>query len=178
MKKHHRVLKSLTGHILLKLCISLMIYKGINWCVWGKIFSVKFGKFQLWWQGADTDVTDMIGITRIAFIMSRTSGHLAIKRNKPKEPRTKLYSVDSNIKAMLLHGCETWRTTKMMQQTIQTFFNTCFLRCIFNVWCQRRSRMNISYRASRTGKSGLTDLAEEKGLNQASHPSPDLEPTK
>nr|KAG5688637.1 hypothetical protein BaRGS_017491 [Batillaria attramentaria] len=34
--------------------------------------------------------------------------------------------------AVLLYGCETWRTTKTMQQKIQTFLNTC-LRRIFNI---------------------------------------------
>nr|KAG5702156.1 hypothetical protein BaRGS_010422 [Batillaria attramentaria] len=39
---------------------------------------------------------------------------------------------NSSVKSVLLYGCETWRTTKTVQQKIQTFFNTC-LRHIFNI---------------------------------------------
>nr|KAG5690935.1 hypothetical protein BaRGS_034321 [Batillaria attramentaria] len=46
--------------------------------------------------------------------------------------RTKLRIFNSNVKSVLLYGCETWRTTKTMQQKIQTFLNTC-LRRIFNI---------------------------------------------
>nr|KAG5702554.1 hypothetical protein BaRGS_003714 [Batillaria attramentaria] len=46
--------------------------------------------------------------------------------------RTKLRIFNSNVKSVLLYGCDTWRTTKTMQQKIQTFLNTC-LRRIFNI---------------------------------------------
>nr|KAG5703695.1 hypothetical protein BaRGS_022984 [Batillaria attramentaria] len=44
----------------------------------------------------------------------------------------KLRIFNSNVKSVLLYGCETWRTTKTMQQKIQIFLNTC-LRRIFNI---------------------------------------------
>nr|KAG5692470.1 hypothetical protein BaRGS_005016 [Batillaria attramentaria] len=46
--------------------------------------------------------------------------------------RIKLCIFNSNVKSVLLYGCETWKTTKTMQQKIQTFLNTC-LRRIFNI---------------------------------------------
>nr|KAG5703133.1 hypothetical protein BaRGS_019401 [Batillaria attramentaria] len=46
--------------------------------------------------------------------------------------RTKLRNFNFNVKSVLLYGCETWRTTKTVQQKIQTFLNTC-LRRIFNI---------------------------------------------
>nr|KAG5711141.1 hypothetical protein BaRGS_004785 [Batillaria attramentaria] len=49
-----------------------------------------------------------------------------------REHKTKLRIFNSNVKSVLLYGCETWRTTKTMQQKIQTFLNTC-LRRIFNI---------------------------------------------
>ena len=43
------------------------------------------------------------------------------------------------MKSVLLYGCETWRTTQMMQQKIQTFFNTC-LRRIYKIQWQEKIR--------------------------------------
>ena len=51
--------------------------------------------------------------------------------------RTKLSTFNSNVKSVLLYGCETWRTTQTMQQKIQTFFNTC-LRCIYKIQWQEK----------------------------------------
>nr|KAG5689503.1 hypothetical protein BaRGS_000609 [Batillaria attramentaria] len=65
--------------------------------------------------------------------------------------KTKLRIFNSNVKSVLLYGCETWRTTKTMQQKIQTFLNTC-LRRIFNIDGQRRS--------------GTKSCGSERGRNQ------------
>ena len=46
--------------------------------------------------------------------------------------KTKLMIFNSNIKTVLLYGCETWRTTRKTQQKIQTFVNRC-LRTIFRI---------------------------------------------
>ena len=46
--------------------------------------------------------------------------------------KTKIRIFNSNVKSVLLYGCETWRTTKKMLLRIQTFFNNC-LRRIFNI---------------------------------------------
>nr|KAG5693367.1 hypothetical protein BaRGS_015654 [Batillaria attramentaria] len=59
-------------------------------------------------------------------------GRAAFKRKTPDTPVTKLRIFNFNVKSVLLYGCETWRTTKTMQQKIQTFLNTC-LRRIFNI---------------------------------------------
>ena len=42
--------------------------------------------------------------------------------------RTKLRIFNSNVKSVLLYGCETWWTTQTMQQKIPIFFNTCLRR--------------------------------------------------
>ena len=70
--------------------------------------------------GTDRDVTVRIGKARAAFVMLKNiwaSGGISM--------RTKLRIFNSNVKSVLLYGCETWRTTQTMQQKIQTFFNTC-----------------------------------------------------
>nr|KAG5703814.1 hypothetical protein BaRGS_031448 [Batillaria attramentaria] len=76
--------------------------------------------------GTDRDVTARIGKARAAMVMLKN-----VWASKVVSIRTKLRIFNSNVKSVLLYGCETWRTTKTMQQKIQTFLNTC-LRRIFN----------------------------------------------
>nr|KAG5687043.1 hypothetical protein BaRGS_002416 [Batillaria attramentaria] len=77
--------------------------------------------------GTDRDVTARIGKARAAMVMLKN-----IWASKVVSIRTKLRIYNSNVKSVLLYGCETWKTTKTMQQKIQTFLNTC-LRRIFNI---------------------------------------------
>nr|KAG5700998.1 hypothetical protein BaRGS_022709 [Batillaria attramentaria] len=77
--------------------------------------------------GTDRDVTARIGKARAAMVMLKN-----IWASKAVSIRTKLRIFNSNMKSVPLYGCETWRTTKTMQQKIQTFLNTC-LRRIFNI---------------------------------------------
>nr|KAG5694517.1 hypothetical protein BaRGS_030392 [Batillaria attramentaria] len=77
--------------------------------------------------GTDRDVTARIGKARAAMVMLKN-----VWASKVVSIRTKLRIFNSNVKSVLLYGCETWRTTKAMQQKIQTFLNTC-LRRIFNI---------------------------------------------
>ena len=77
--------------------------------------------------GTDRDVAARIGKARGAFIMLKN-----IWASKGINTRTKLRIFNSNVKSVLLYGCETWRTTKKILQRIQTFINTC-LRRIYNI---------------------------------------------
>ena len=84
--------------------------------------------------GTDRDVTARLGKARATFVMLKNiwaSGGINM--------RTKLRIFNSNVKSVLLHGCETWRTTQTMQQKIQTFFNTC-LRRIYKIRRQEKIR--------------------------------------
>ena len=77
--------------------------------------------------GTDRDVTARIRKARAAFAMLKNiwaSGGISI--------RTKLRIFNSNVKSVLLYGCETWRTAQTMQRKIQTFFNTS-LRRIYKI---------------------------------------------
>ena len=61
--------------------------------------------------GTDRDVTARIGKARAAFVMLKNiwaSGRISM--------RAKLRIFNSNVKSVLLYGCETWRTTQTMQQ--------------------------------------------------------------
>ena len=89
--------------------------------------------------GTDRDVAARIGKARGAFVMLKN-----IWASKAIRTRTKLCIFNSNVKSVLLYGCETWRTIKTMLQKIQTFFNTC-LRHIYKIRWPRKSRMKICW---------------------------------
>ena len=85
-------------------------------------------------RGTARDVTSRIGKARAAFVILKNiwaSGGISM--------RTKLRIFNTNVKSVLLYGCETWRTTQTMQQKIQTFFNTC-LRRIYKIRWQEKIR--------------------------------------
>ena len=84
--------------------------------------------------GTDRDVTARISKARTAFVVLKNiwaSGGISM--------RTKLRIFNSNVKSVLLYGCETWRTTQTMQRKIKTFFNTC-LRRIYKIQWQEKIR--------------------------------------
>ena len=56
-----------------------------------------------------------------------------------KHPRAKLRVFESNVKAVLLYGSETWKLTKGVKQKLQVFINK-RLRNILRIWWPRRIR--------------------------------------
>ena len=82
--------------------------------------------------GTDQDATARISKARAAFIMLKN-----IWVSEGVSIRTVLRNFTSNVKSILLYGCETWRTTQAMQQKIQTFFDTC-LRRIYKIQWQEK----------------------------------------
>ena len=131
--------------------------------------------------GTDRDVTARIGKARAAFVMLKniwTSGGISM--------RTKLRIFNSNVKSVLLYGCETWRTTQTMQQKIQTFFNTC-LRRIYKIQWQEKIRnddlwepagQELVAKQILRRKRGWIGHTLRKPASSIQHhtPSPDLEP--
>ena len=93
--------------------------------------------------GTDRDVTARIGKARAAFVMLKN-----IWASGGINRRTNLRILNSNVKSVLLFGCETWRTTQTMQRKIQTFFNTC-LRRIYKI--QRQEKILNEDRWERAG---------------------------
>lgn len=55
-----------------------------------------------------------------------------IWKNKQISRKTKLRIFQSNVKSVLLYGCETWSSTKTMTRKLQTFINRC-LRTIIGI---------------------------------------------
>ena len=92
--------------------------------------------------GTDQDVTARIGKARTAFVMLKK-----LWASRQIGEKTKLRIFNSNVKSVLLYGCETWRMTKKTTQKIQTFFNTC-LRRIYNIhWPEKIRNEDLWERA-------------------------------
>ena len=100
--------------------------------------------------GTDQDVTARVGKARRAFNMLRK-----FWASRDISMLTKLRIFNSNVKSVLLYGCETWRTTKTMLRKIQTFINTC-LRRICNIRWPERTRNEDLWK-----QAGQTSAAEQ-----------------
>jgi hypothetical protein len=77
--------------------------------------------------GAEEDVKNRISKANIAFSQLNniwTAGYLSLK--------TKIRIFESNVKSVLLCGCETWKSTAKTKRSMQAFINRC-LRKIFRI---------------------------------------------
>ena len=82
--------------------------------------------------GTDEDIQARIGKARRAFVMLRP-----IWRSTALTTKTKLRIFESNVKAVLLYGSETWRLTKRLEQKLQVFINKS-LRNILRIWWPKK----------------------------------------
>ena len=82
--------------------------------------------------GSDEDIKVRINKARVAFNTLRKvwSSHVISRR-------TKFRIFNTNVKAVLLYGSETWRTTKQTSQKLQTFVNKCLRRILKISWTDR-----------------------------------------
>ncbi len=87
--------------------------------------------------GTEADVKARIGKARSAFTQLRN-----IWRSGKISLRTKLRLFNSNVKSVLLYGCETWKATDTVMRRVQTFINSC-LRKILKVRWQDRVRNDV-----------------------------------
>ncbi|VDP47495.1 unnamed protein product [Schistosoma margrebowiei] len=78
--------------------------------------------------GSDADVKARIGKARTAFLQLKN-----IWNSKQLSTNIKVRISNTNVKAVLLYGAETWRTTTTTIKKVQVFINSC-LRKILNVW--------------------------------------------
>ena len=75
--------------------------------------------------GTEADVKARVGKARSAFTQLKNiwkSGKISL--------RTKLRLFNSNVKSVLLYGCETWRVTDTIMRRVQTFINSCLRRIL------------------------------------------------
>ena len=92
--------------------------------------------------GTDQDVKARVGKARGAFVLlKKIWGSTEISTG------TKLRIFNSNVKSVLLSGCETWRITKALHQKIQCCVNTCLRRILGIRWPDRISNTDLWERA-------------------------------
>ncbi|VDP29288.1 unnamed protein product [Schistosoma margrebowiei] len=70
--------------------------------------------------GSDADVKAWIGKARAAYLQLNN-----IWNSKQLSTNTKLRSLDTNVKIVLLYEAEIWTTTNTIIQMIQVFINSC-----------------------------------------------------
>lgn len=78
--------------------------------------------------GAANDISSRISKAQGAF-----SQLWKIWRSSSIYTRTKVRIFNSNVKSVLLYGCETWLMTKALEKKLQIFVNKC-LRKILKIW--------------------------------------------
>ena len=88
--------------------------------------------------GTDADIKTRIAKARTAF----SQLHKVWNASKISL-KTKLRLFNSNVKSVLLYGCETWKTTDSCTKKSQSFVNGC-LRKILKKNCRTGSRMRKS----------------------------------
>ncbi|CAH8650842.1 unnamed protein product [Schistosoma guineensis] len=77
--------------------------------------------------GSDADVKARIGKAMVAFLQLKN-----IWNSKQLSTNIKVRIFNTNVKAVLLYGAETWRTTTTTIKKVQVFINSC-LRKILNI---------------------------------------------
>ena len=82
--------------------------------------------------GADKDVELRISKARHAF---RTLRPVWLSSQLSKNTKIRIFN--SNVKSVLLYGCETWKTTNTITNKLQVFINNC-LRYILRIWWPRK----------------------------------------
>ena len=82
--------------------------------------------------GTEADVKARIGKARVAFIALNK-----IWKDRKLSLRTKLRLFNSNVKSVLLYGCETWTATDNCIKRLQVFTNWCLRRILRIRWTER-----------------------------------------
>ncbi|VDP30907.1 unnamed protein product [Schistosoma margrebowiei] len=79
--------------------------------------------------GSDVDVKARIGNARAAFLQLKN-----IWNSKQLLTNNKVRIFNTNVKAVLLYGAETWRTTTTIIKKVQVFINSCLRKILNSHW--------------------------------------------
>ena len=82
--------------------------------------------------GSEADIKARIGKARIAFSQLQK-----VWKASKISLQTKLRLFNSNVKSVLMYGCETWKTTKGIVRKIQTFVNGCLRKIFKIIWTDK-----------------------------------------
>ena len=88
--------------------------------------------------GTEADVKKRISKARVAFHLLRN-----VWKSKVIGETTKIRLFNTNVKAVLLYGAETWRINKTTLIRIQTFVNHCLRRILRIHWMDRVSNKDL-----------------------------------
>lgn len=92
--------------------------------------------------GTEADVKARIAKARAAFVQLNK-----VWKASKLPLKVKLRLFNSNVKSVLLYGCETWRTTDSILKKIQTFINGCLRRILRIRWQDRICTEEVCARA-------------------------------
>ncbi|KAL6487922.1 hypothetical protein MHYP_G00045480 [Metynnis hypsauchen] len=108
--------------------------------------------------GADKDVRSWINKARLAFNTLRPMWN-----SKALSQRSKIRIFNTNVKAVLLYGSETWRVTNTISNKLHIFINKC-LRHILNIrWPEKISNTELWTRTSQRAGPGMESSRKKKG---------------
>ena len=89
--------------------------------------------------GAEDDIKNRLGKATGAF------NKLAkIWSSEQMSKNTKIRIFESNVIAVLLYGCETWRMTKRNEAKLDTFLHKCLRRLLKIYWPMKVSNEEVS----------------------------------
>lgn len=88
--------------------------------------------------GAEADITCRIRKAQGAYAQLKNIWH-----SNRLTLKTKIRIFNSNVKAVLLYGCETWLVTVTLTKKLQTFVNRCLRRILRIWWPNTISNVNL-----------------------------------
>ena len=92
--------------------------------------------------GTEADVKSRIGKAQAAFTALGK-----IWRTRDISQKTKLKLFNSNVKSVLMYGCETWNATKSCIRRVQVFINRCLRKILRIGWMDKITNEEVWRRA-------------------------------
>ena len=101
--------------------------------------------------GTEADVKARIGKARVAFLQLKN-----IWNSNVLSLKNKIRIFNTNVKAVLLYGAETWRTIVTTTKRIQTFVDNCLRRIVGVWWPEIISNERLWQRTAHMSDAGET----------------------
>ena len=80
--------------------------------------------------------------------------------------KTKIRIFNTNVKSVLLHGCETWKINKTTTKMLQTFINRCLRRILKIFWPTKKENTELW---QRTGQEEIGKTIKRKTWRWIGH---------
>ncbi|XP_037300014.1 uncharacterized protein LOC119190875 [Manduca sexta] len=95
--------------------------------------------------GTEEDIASRIAKSRAIYAQLRP-----VWQSRKLTKRVKLKIFRSNVKTVLLYGCETWKVTKDISHRLQVFVNRCLRRVLDVYWPEKISNVDLWKRCGET----------------------------